>query len=100
MPDSKLKAVHRRLIYRHVAWLTALRHQLRQSREWETMDKNYNLEYKKFFTVPEHEKSLEDDITPYLSAADKEYILSKQNRAAHIAYSTESCHPNHVMVAT
>jgi ion channel-forming bestrophin family protein len=84
LSDSELKAVHRRLIYRHIAWLTALRHQLRQPREWETMDKNYNIEYKKFFTVPEHEISLEDDIALYLSAADKEYILSKQNRAAHV----------------
>jgi ion channel-forming bestrophin family protein len=84
LSDSGLKAVHRRLVYRHIAWLTALRHQLRQPREWETMDKNYNIEYKKFFTVPEHEISLEDDIALYLSAADKEYILRKQNRAAHV----------------
>lgn len=84
LSDCELKAVHRRLIYRHVAWLAALRHQLRQPREWETMDKNYNIEYKKFFIVPEHEISLEDDIAPYLSAVDKECILSKQNRAAHI----------------
>ncbi|MBX3630620.1 MAG: hypothetical protein KF908_12080 [Nitrosomonas sp.] len=84
LSDNELKAVHGRLIYRHIAWLTALRHQLRQPREWETMSKNYNIEYKKFFTVSEHETSLENDITFYLSAADTKYILSKQNRAVHI----------------
>jgi ion channel-forming bestrophin family protein len=84
LSNNELEAVRARLIYRHVAWLTALRHQLRQPREWETMDKHYNIEHKKFFVVPEHEIKLEDDITSYLSAADKEYILSKQNRATHI----------------
>ncbi|WP_293008425.1 bestrophin family protein [Nitrosomonas sp.] len=84
LPDSELNAVHCKLIYRHIAWLTALRHQLRQPREWETMNENYNVGYKKYFTVPEHEISLEADITAYLSAVDKEYILSKQNRATHI----------------
>lgn len=84
LSESELEIVHRRLIYRHIAWLTVLRHQLRQPREWETMNKKYNIEHKKFFTVPEHEAKLEDDITPYLSAADKEYILSKKNRATHV----------------
>jgi putative membrane protein len=32
-PDAP--AVHRELIYRHIAWLTALRHQLRTHRSWE-----------------------------------------------------------------
>ena len=36
------------------------------------------------FIVPEHQISLAEDITPYLSADDKEYILRKKNRAAHI----------------
>jgi putative membrane protein len=29
------EAKRRELLYRHLAWLTALRHQLRLSREWE-----------------------------------------------------------------
>lgn len=32
---TEADAVHRELIYRHIAWLTALRHQLRTSRTWE-----------------------------------------------------------------
>jgi ion channel-forming bestrophin family protein len=48
LSDSELKAVHRRLIYRHIAWLTALCHQLRQPREWETMDKIIILNTKNF----------------------------------------------------
>jgi putative membrane protein len=84
LSESELEEVHRRLIYRHIAWLTVLRHQLRQPREWETMDKRFNIEHKKLFIVSEHEVKLEDDITFYLSAADMEYILSKKNRAMHL----------------
>ncbi|MBX3640451.1 MAG: hypothetical protein KF888_08050 [Nitrosomonas sp.] len=84
LSESELETVHRRLIYRHIAWLTALRHQLRQPREWETMNKKFNIEHKRLFVVSEHETKLEDDITPYLSATDKAYILGKKNRAMHI----------------
>ena len=81
---SELKSIHQRLIYRHIAWLTAMRHQLRQPRAWETMENKNNVEYKQFFTVPEHEISLEDDLAPFLSAPDKAYVLSKKNRATHL----------------
>ncbi|MXS78819.1 multidrug transporter [Nitrosomonas sp. JL21] len=82
--DNEMELIHRRLIYRHIAWLTALRHQLRQTRGWEAKNKKYNIENSKHFIVPEHHISLEDDIDPFLSIEDKEYILSKTNRAAHI----------------
>ncbi len=84
LQENELKEIHRRMIYRHVAWLTALRHQLRQPREWETMDKKYNVEYKRFFTVPEEEVKVEDDLAKHLSQQDREYVLSKKNRATHI----------------
>ena len=84
LSESELEKVRRRLIYRHIAWLTVLRHQLRQPREWETMNKKFNIEHKNFFIVSEHEAKLEDDITFYLSTADIEYILSKKNQAIHI----------------
>jgi len=38
MIDGKIdadKPIHKELIYRHIAWLTALRYQLRLNREWE-----------------------------------------------------------------
>ncbi len=31
-------AIKKELIYRHIAWMTALRYQLRQSREWEHVE--------------------------------------------------------------
>jgi len=82
--NVELELIHRRLIYRHLAWLTALRHQLRQSRGWETNNKKFNIENVEQFIVPEHKISLEEDIDLYLSNEDKKYIFSKKNRAMHI----------------
>jgi ion channel-forming bestrophin family protein len=78
------KDVQKQLIYRHIAWLTALRFQLRESREWETIEKHYNKEYRRFFKIPERETSLADEIKPFLSTGELEYIMEKKNRATHI----------------
>lgn len=84
LSEQDLKQVHQQMLYRHMAWLTALRFQLRESRVWENMNKNYNAEYRKFFSIPELEGKLEDELTSYLSPEEKTYILSKKNRATQI----------------
>jgi ion channel-forming bestrophin family protein len=38
-------SVIRHLFHLHFAWLTALRYQLREPRNWETMSEQYNVEY-------------------------------------------------------
>src|SRR5690349_1128594 len=43
------------LIYRHLAWLTALRYQMREPRPWETAGETHNAEYLRFFSIPEKE---------------------------------------------
>lgn len=78
------KEAQRILIYRHIAWLTALRYQLREPRAWENMTKNYNREYKKYIVVPEELTTLEEELKKYLSPEDEEYILTKKNRAAQL----------------
>ncbi|MBL7682026.1 MAG: hypothetical protein JNK00_01600 [Flavipsychrobacter sp.] len=78
------KEAQRILIYRHIAWLTALRYQLREPRAWENMTKNYNREYKKYIVVPEELTTLEEELKKYLSLEDEEYILTKKNRAAQL----------------
>lgn len=72
------------LIYRHIAWLTALRFQLREPRTWENTNKSYNKEYRRFYSVPEQETKLEDELSKFLSEEEKAYILSKKNRATHL----------------
>src|SRR4030095_7315135 len=49
----------REIIYRHLAWLTALRYQLRAGRSWESLNKSYNREYKQFYNIPENETPIQ-----------------------------------------
>jgi ion channel-forming bestrophin family protein len=72
------------LVKRHIAWLTALRYQLREPRVWENMKLKSNIEYARFYKVPEHETKLEDELKKYLSEDELSYILSKKNRATQI----------------
>jgi len=46
------------IIYRHFAWLTALRYQLRAHRIWEGINKSYSKEYKQFYSIPERKLQL------------------------------------------
>lgn len=83
--DAQLnKNFHQELIYRHLAWLTALRYQLREARPWENINKPYNIEYRKFYIIPEHQMPFEEALKPYLSASDFEYVWSKKNRATQL----------------
>lgn len=83
--EEELHEAHQQLIYRHIAWLTALRFQLREPRIWENIkSKPSNLEYARLYTIEEWENSLEDSLKPFLSERALSYVLSKKNRATHI----------------
>lgn len=77
--------IHQEIIYRHFAWLTALRFQLREVKSWENVKtKSYNREYLNYYKVPEWESSLDEELTPYLTEEEKEYILDTKNRATQL----------------
>ncbi|MBL7817570.1 MAG: hypothetical protein JNL70_21370 [Saprospiraceae bacterium] len=78
------KVLSKQLIYRHFAWLTALRYAMRDTRVWESTNKSYNQEYKAFYSVPEKETPLEEELEKYLSKEELKYILSTKNRAAQL----------------
>jgi putative membrane protein len=78
------KAAVQTLIYRHLAWLTALRFQLRKPQSWENSNKSYNIEYRNYFTVPEWNTHLEDELQQYLSSDELEYVVGKKNKATQI----------------
>ena len=85
MSKEELRSIHKKMIYRHIAWLTALRFQLRQKREWENMDKSYNAEYRnKWFKVQELQLDLGEELKKFLVEEERSYILSKSNRATHL----------------
>ncbi|TGE03791.1 bestrophin family protein [Hymenobacter fodinae] len=72
------------LVHRHLAWLTALRYQLREPRVWENMNQPANVEYSRKYHIAERETTLADELSRYLSPADAAYVLSKKNRATHL----------------
>ena len=79
------KELHKEILYRHFAWLTALRFQLRETKSWENIKtKSYNREYLKYYKVPEWESSLDEELKSFLSENERQYILSTKNRATQI----------------
>lgn len=81
---DELGRIHARLIHRHLAWLHALRFQLRKPRDWEHLIKVYNREYKKWYTIDERESSVEDALKGLISEAEKSRVLAKSNTATQV----------------
>lgn len=85
--EAELKEHRKTLVYRHIAWLTALRHAMRQTKKWEAFESHRtNREWSKVIHIPEKIFSLEDDLFHYLEPEEWEYILSKKNKAAATLY--------------
>lgn len=75
-----------RMFYRHFAWLTALRFQLRETRGWENTNAENNKNFRKNrFDIPETVEPLASALQPYLSETALTYILSKKNKATQLA---------------
>ncbi|UUV20490.1 bestrophin family protein [Paenimyroides aestuarii] len=73
------------IFYRHFAWLTALRFQLRDPRTWENMTEKSNEEYLQYYAIPERVSNIENELKPFLSADEYSYILQKKNRATQLS---------------
>jgi ion channel-forming bestrophin family protein len=78
LPDA---SVHTRLIHRHIAWLGALRFQLRESRGWENMQRKSNVEFQRHYRVEEWAAKLEDVLPPLLGPAESAQALARKSRA-------------------
>jgi ion channel-forming bestrophin family protein len=79
--------VTRRVIYNHLAWVTALRFQLREPRGWESMAKRANAEYRaKYYQVEELDQNLLEKLRQLLSEEDFNYVVTKKNRATQILH--------------
>jgi ion channel-forming bestrophin family protein len=88
--DSETKpgdGVARQLIYNHLAWLTAIRYQLREPRGWESMSKPANAEYReKYYEIEELDQNVLNKLQQYMSEEDFNYIAAKKNRATQILH--------------
>ena len=83
--DKDLDAIKRELIDRHVAWMTAFRHAMRQPRPWEyQLEHPTNKEWAKMIGVREHRYALEEELRGDLSEAELGYVLSKSNKPTQI----------------
>ena len=71
------------LTYRHLAWLTAMRYQMRDAKPWESTSKA-NAEYQQFYSVPEKETSLENELAKYVSQEELRQILVVKSKATQI----------------
>lgn len=83
-PDRSVDEYRRRLVHRHIAFVTALRYQLRQSRTWETVNQRHNVEFQSQYVVDEWNGELDDALRPLLDQKDLAHVLGCKNRATQI----------------
>ena len=87
LTNDELRKVHKELVYRHIAWLTALRYQMRADKPWEQhlKTKKSNKEFKESnFLVCEDVEPLEGAIKPYISEAEFREIFAKGNKSSQL----------------
>ncbi len=87
MSEEVLKEQKRTLVYRHIAWMTALRYSMRQKKSWEAFEESStNREWSKMIHIPEKVSTLQDNLLMYLSQKELEYVMSKGNKQTAILY--------------
>ncbi len=80
---SDAGAIQRELIYRHLAWLTALRHQLRLSRSWEHVENRVKGLYSP--TVCEdYNTRLDGELSQLIPQAELESLSKVSNKATQL----------------
>ena len=85
--EAELKKIKETLVYRHIAWMTALRHAMRQRKSWEVFEDHYtNREWSKIIHIPEKVFPLQDDLFEVLSADELKYVMSKGNKQTALLY--------------
>jgi len=90
--DEELVEIKKTIIFRHIAWLTSLRHAMRQIKPWESFRSNKkNKQFLDVLHIPELEISLDDDLKKHLSDAELKEVLSKNNKA-HAVMTLQSAH--------
>ena len=85
MSEQELHSEMKTITYRHIAWMTALRHAMRLLKPWETSSsQRTNSEWG--IKPPERKSSLEEDLKPYLAASDVAYLANKDNKHTALLY--------------
>lgn len=81
LKEEELFRIRKQMIMRHVAWMTSLRHALRQHKPWEfsKLDKS-DQEYLSRLEIREFKYTLEEELKGYVSQEEMDEILSKKNK--------------------
>ncbi len=83
--EEQLRAEVKTITYRHIAWMTALRHAMRMPKPWETTSGHKtNREWN--IRPPEMDSTLEEDLKPYISQSDFDDAMSKNNKPTALLY--------------
>ncbi|MDH4059044.1 MAG: hypothetical protein OEU76_09775 [Cyclobacteriaceae bacterium] len=80
---EKSLGIHKELIYRHIAWLTTLRHQLRLSRPWEHVNNRISGLYAPKVSEDYTDK-LEAELIKYISKEEISALEKKTNMATQV----------------
>lgn len=87
LSEEELKYEVKTLTYRHIAWMTALRHAMRVPKPWETVSQEKtNREWSHIVKPPERDSTAKKDMGPYLSSQDMEYVMRKNNKQTALLY--------------
>ncbi|CAM1374496.1 bestrophin family protein [Tenacibaculum xiamenense] len=81
LSEEELFKIRKKLVLRHVAWMTSLRHALRAPKPWEMSNVNKSdREYMSKIQINERKFSLEEELEGYLSEKEKAYVLGTKNK--------------------
>jgi ion channel-forming bestrophin family protein len=79
--------VTRQLVRRHIAWVTALRYEMRQPQCWESTQRKTNAEYQRKYPVPERETPLDKELAKFLSPDEVKAALASRHPTTHLLAS-------------
>lgn len=91
LSDKELKKHVKDLVFRHIAWMTALRYAMRQPRTWEVFsEQRTNREWADTVCIPEVVQEEKSELSNYLHKKELAYVMSKNNKAAACLYLQSS----------
>lgn len=81
---QQLEDLHKKLLYRQVAWLGALRTQLRRPKPWEHI-KPLNDRFREMRgTLDQSPDKLREQVAPFVNAEELEWLMARKNQATQI----------------
>ncbi|MEM6295058.1 MAG: bestrophin family ion channel [Myxococcota bacterium] len=83
---SALTAAHRDLVYRHIAWLAALRTMLRRRKSWEHSRASNDGARKLYGTLENSNAVLEERIEAFVPADELEHVMQAKNPATRLLH--------------